>query len=105
MMTLHMFLDQTVADARAELGLPPLPPPIPSLESIIAQSVSRARAELADDAREIERGNSLEIDFAFIAGVDRWARIENAARRQQQRQQADEERLADAWAVAEAGAA
>ena len=68
--TLATFLDGLVADARAELRLPPLPPVIPPLASILAAARSRARAELADDASEIDRD--------FIAGVRKWETIELA---------------------------
>ena len=68
--SLDSFLATLVADARAELGLPPLPPPTPSLDSILAATVARARAELAADDREIERGNALGIDFDFVQRID-----------------------------------
>ena len=62
--TLATFLDGLVADARADLGLPQLPPPTPSLEDVLGAIRSRARTELADDAGEIDRG--------FITGVHKW---------------------------------
>ena len=43
--TLATYLDRLAADARADLGLPPTPPEIPSLESVLAAQRSRARAE------------------------------------------------------------
>ena len=66
------FLDRIVADARSELGLPPSPPVIPSLDSIIGAMRSRARAELADGDGDIDRD--------FVAGVRRWETIERAER-------------------------
>ena len=62
--TLATYLDRLGADARADLGLPQLPPPTPSLEDVLGAIRSRARAELADDAGEIDRG--------FITGVHKW---------------------------------
>ena len=41
-----------------------IPPPTPSLEDVLGAIRSRARAELADDAGEIDRG--------FITGVHKW---------------------------------
>ena len=67
--TLENYLTTLVADARAELGLPPLPAPTPSLDSIMAATAARARAELAADAREIERGNDLGADFDFARRI------------------------------------
>ena len=67
--TLDSFLATLVADARAELGLPPTPTPTPSLDSIMAATVARARAELAADAREIERGNAIGLDLDFVQRI------------------------------------
>ena len=62
------FLATLVAEARAELRLPP-ELPVPSLADVTAATVARARAELAADAREIERGNALGIDFDFVRRI------------------------------------
>ena len=70
--TLATYLDRLAADARADLGLPPTPPEIPSLESVLAAQRSRARAELANDTGDIDRD--------FIAGVRRWETAETAER-------------------------